>query len=77
MEEKIPEINIELKEIKVEPKGPIKLDLYALSVNGTFLLTPSWICYMFYKFWWKINPPKIEGYVDPSVLEYYINKEKK
>lgn len=73
-ESKVPEINIKFKVIKVEPRE-IKLDWYALNRNGTCLLTKSWFVYMFYKVWWKIRPPKMIGYIDPSVLEYYANKE--
>lgn len=71
-EEKIPEINLQIKSVYVEPKT-IKLKTiykYFLDVNNQILMTDNIFIYYWYKIWWKIKPP-------PELRCYYgVDAEK-
>jgi len=68
-EEKIPEINLIFKVIKVEPRTIELKGWYGLNRNGFNLLTRYRIVYWWYKFWWWIKPPKMVCYHSVGVEE--------
>lgn len=66
-ENKIPEIHLELTEVKIEAKNSKIAFKYYLQHDYCQIWTNNWLVYIFYKILWKIKPPELKCYYDPSI----------